>query len=101
MVPLLPVAFEMGAECTYPLPAQASASMMMIAGQIPGWGLNALTTYFVNRDDHTECHTIFTSFNITILSAVFICVVSIMLFNGQNSRLAHEKYVNIGNLELV
>ena len=36
MVPILPIALEVGVECTYPVPEEYSSGVLMLAGQLFG-----------------------------------------------------------------
>ena len=90
MVPMMPVALEMAAECTFPLPAHSSASVLMILAQFPSIGLMLLLTSLVDMKDFKACSKPWTKFFFAATASMFLALLSVYIFRGRNLRNEHE-----------
>lgn len=89
MLPLLPIAMECAAECTYPMNEEVSSGILMFAGNLFGVGLIFLLGYLI--DLRSEYKDVYTPAGLTLLGLVVVIVVVVQLYNGPYKRLEAER----------
>eukprot|EP01035_Chromulina_nebulosa_P016801 gene16801-22283_t len=88
--PLLPVAVENSAECTYPVPEELSTGLLFVGGNVLGIGfVFGLQVLLSTTDSHY--HTPFLPSNFFIVGTVFLAWLIILPYNGKYKRLQCEK----------
>lgn len=91
MMPLLPVALETAVECTYPVPEEMSATLLMLVGNIFGLGFTYLMQYLISKQQAYDEHVYFTHVGTLLLSVVGFSGLVIATFRGRYKRLQYER----------
>lgn len=86
MLPLLPVAFECAAECTYPISEDLSTGGLMSAGQITGIVFIAALGALLDDQPEYEGYVFEPAYIVILVSTVFF-VAGAMFYNGPTLRL--------------
>jgi hypothetical protein len=85
MMPLLPVAFECGVECSYPISEETSSGLMMLVAQWFGigliYGLDALI------DKNEIYSTVWIGSSFLLLGAMILATICAALYKGPYKRL--------------
>ena len=97
MMPLLPVGLETAVECTYPVPEEMSATLLMLVGNLVGLSFTYLMQYLISREPVYNPNTTFTGAGILMLSVVVFSWCVIMTFQGKYKRLEAERSQNEDN----
>jgi len=88
---LLPVLIACGVEETYPLPADASTSLLFCAAIIVQVPLTPFAEYVLDAEGQS-CGVTFSSFKVFIyFLAIFVLLVPAWLYNGQYRRFQAER----------
>lgn len=87
LLPLLPVTLQNAAECTYPVPEEATTAVLLIAGQFTGV---AFTSAYSQLLRHETCSSVYTPTALMTAGSLFAAAVPLLCFRGQYKRLAHE-----------
>ena len=99
MMPLLPVGLETAVECTYPIPEEMSATMLMLVGNVVGLGFTYLMQWLISNQTVYDSHVIFTNAGILLVSVVVFSTCVIGTFQGKYKRLEYEQEQEKGNEE--
>jgi len=97
MMPLLPVALETAVECTYPVPEEMSATLLMLVGNLFGLGFTYLMQYLISLQPVYNKDAVFSDAGILLVVVVGFSLCIIMTFNGKYKRLEAEKIYEISN----
>lgn len=87
LIPLLPVSLENAAECTYPLPEEVSAGLLLSVGNYIGLAL----TLGISAATPASCTTIFTPSAAVILGTLLTAVLSLLFFKVDYRRQKAER----------
>lgn len=88
MLPMLPISLQNAVECTYPIPEESSAAMLLLTGQYTGIAFTLVLTRLLK---HEQCHTVFTPTAIFIAGILVFAAVPIALYNGRYKRLEADE----------
>lgn len=92
-VPIIAVAFEAGAECSYPIDEDLSASALMTSGQIFGivyiivWG-----EFLSETPDYIDTQNNFSTY--FIIGNIGLMLIFMSLYNGDYNRLDAERKIH-------
>jgi FLVCR family MFS transporter 7 len=89
-VPLLPLTLENAAECTFPLPEDASASLLTMAGKYVGAGLTFALQPMLALPAVAACASVATPTAALILAALAVAAAAIGMFKKDYRRQAAE-----------
>jgi len=91
LIPLLAVSFESALECTYPIPAQSTAMVMIFCGKSLAfaivYSLHVMLENTSLSDEELE-DKVFTNSEIFFLAIFGISIIPTLLFEGEYFRLA-------------
>jgi hypothetical protein len=87
LIPLLPVSLENAAECTYPLPEEVSAGLLLSVGNYIGLAL----TLGISAAIPAACATIATPSAAVILGTLLTAVLSLLFFKVDYRRQRAER----------
>lgn len=90
LIPLLPVALENAAECTYPVPEDASSALLMTLGQLVGIVIIFALPPLLNLGPSVSCSTVATPAAGFILGWMALAAASIAGFRRDYRRQAAE-----------
>mmetsp|Transcript_20472 Transcript_20472/g.44528 ORF Transcript_20472/g.44528 Transcript_20472/m.44528 type:complete len:473 (-) Transcript_20472:36-1454(-) len=91
MLPQLPIAFECGVECTYPINEDLSTGVLMCAGQLTGvFFILVIGALLNNQGDYSGTYVVEPAY-ILILVFVALFVVGIQFYYGDYRRQHAEK----------
>ena len=82
MMPLLPVGLETAVECTYPVPEEMSATMLMLVGNVVGLGFTYLMQWLISNQTVYDSHVVFTHAGILLVSVVVFSTCVVGTFQG-------------------
>lgn len=85
IIPLLPVAMENCAECSYPVPEELSTGILFTCSNITGLIFTFILQYLAQVSDYSA--TPFTAANIFIFVFVILAAVIIFFYKGEYRRL--------------
>ncbi len=92
MMPLLPTALEAAVECTFPVPEEMSATLLMLVGNVAGLGLTYFMQYLVSlRPKYDAAMGRMTPVSWCLLGAVGASAMIVFTFQGRYLRLEAEK----------
>jgi len=94
MMPLLPIALETAVECTYPVPEEMSATLLMLVGNLFGLGFTYLMQYLISLQPKYHANgnnAMFTYAGYLLLIVVGFSGCVIATFKGKYKRLEAEK----------
>lgn len=92
MMPLLPTGLEAAVECTFPVPEEMSATLLMLVGNVAGLGLTYLMQYLVSlRPTYDPELGRMTPVSWCLLGAVAFSAAVVFSFQGKYLRLDAEK----------
>lgn len=94
LIPLLPVALENAAECTYPIPEDNSAALLLIGGQFVGLALTYAMSALLDLPPTTDCSSIFTPMAGMLLGCMVLAALCLLPFRKDYRRQAAEKRVD-------
>jgi len=89
MVPLLPVSFECGVECSYPVAEDSSAGFLMLSGNLLGMSSIFLMDYLIGLDE--TCTTRTNPVGIFLLVMMAVGCLIVFFYKGEYRRLDAEK----------
>jgi Na+/melibiose symporter-like transporter len=90
LIPLLPVSLENAAECTYPVPEDNSAALLLQAGQIVGIIMIFALTPMINLNPQADCSSVVTPSAGLILGLMVVAVAVLLPFKKDYRRQAAE-----------
>jgi len=89
MLPILPVVFECGVECTHPIDEELSSGMLMLVGNYASVPLVFFLGYLIDlRSDYVNP---WSWTNLVLFVAVSMAVICMWIYNGPYHRLQSEK----------
>ena len=94
MMPLLPIALETAVECTYPVPEEMSATLLMLVGNLFGLGFTYLMQFLISLQPKYHANgnnSMFTYAGYLLLIVVGFSGCVIATFKGKYKRLETEK----------
>jgi len=87
LLPILPLAFELGAECTFPVNEEVSSGFLMFGSTLTGAWMVILLDYLIPD----KYHNIFTPSSICLISFMLVTFIVILFYNGPYQRRLYEK----------
>lgn len=90
LIPLLPVALENAAECSFPVPEDNSAALLLIGGNMLGLGLTYLMSALVGMPPTTTCSGVVTPVAGMLLACMGSAAVALLFFRKDYRRQAAE-----------
>ena len=91
MMPLLPITLETAVECTYPIPEETSASLLMLMGNVVGFiCIYSLQVLIKMNPRFIDNPTVLTPNAVFLTSMVIFATAIILTYKGEYKRLAAE-----------
>ena len=87
LIPLLPVTFECAVECTYPVPEEASAGLLMLAGNLVGLAATYVLQTLIGMAPVYDAGDGVPPAHIFIAAMLAFAVSVVLSFNGDYKRL--------------
>ena len=87
LIPLLPVTFECAVECTYPVPEEASAALIMLSGNLIGVAATYLLQELIDMAPVYHADAGMPPAHIFIAVMLAFAVAVMLSFNGEYKRL--------------
>lgn len=91
IMPLLPVALECSVECTYPVPEESSASLLMLAGNLVGLGTTYGLQALIGLSPVYDANEVLSPAAIFMLATICFALVFVLSFQGQYRRLHADR----------
>lgn len=91
LIPLLPLSLENAAECTFPVPEDTSATLLLGLGQITGIALIFALTALLSMDVVQSCDTVATASAGLLLGFMLAAALCIGAYRKDYRRLHHEQ----------
>ena len=90
MMPLLPIGLETAVECTYPVPEEMSATLLMLVGNVVGLGFTYVMEWMILNGAGYKKEVVFTPVGVLLLSVVGCASGVVFSFQGRYKRLEAE-----------
>jgi len=90
LIPLLPVSLENAAECTYPVPEDNSAALLLLAGQLIGIVMIFVMTPLIQMNPTADCSTIATPVAGLVAGSMLVAASVLLFFRVDYRRQAAE-----------
>ena len=90
LIPLLPVTFECAVECTYPVPEEASAGLLMLAGNLVGLAATYVLQTLIGMAPVYGASDGVPPAHIFIAVMLTFAVAVVLSFNGEYKRLRFD-----------
>jgi MFS transporter, FLVCR family, feline leukemia virus subgroup C receptor-related protein len=87
MLPLLPVTFQCGVECTYPVPEDVSSGLLMFSGNLTAMATIFAMDALISDEPYS---TVFTKSSILFIVIMILSVSTAQFYKGPYNRMQHE-----------
>ena len=96
LVPLLPVSLQCAVECTFPISEEASASLLILAGNLGGLGFTFVCQELVRQElahlpPKGAAPPLMPKAQAFVLAAIGAAVLAFLSFHGPYKRLDHDR----------
>ena len=91
LVPLLPVSLQCAVECTFPISEEASASLLILAGNLGGLGFTFVCQELVRQELAHLPPPLMPKAQAFVLAAIGAAVLAFLSFHGPYKRLDHDR----------
>ena len=93
LVPLLPVSLQCAVECTFPISEEASASLLILAGNLGGLGFTFVCQELVRQElaHLPPAPPLMPKAQAFVLAAIGAAVLAFLSFHGPYKRLDHDR----------